>query len=271
MHREHPPHLPRPHAETGPQHPPQAGLRRRRAMAASVEGREGIGGRGQGLCAGGQFLSYSALRHPHSFVFPSFRRPFPLFISGDQILWTNQANQANPWFLLSSHKPPTLFLYPPYPLLAPPSDHRFWQANAFSSNWGTVIFQSANEMANNDMLKKRLEVIFSTLPEEKKDWEARQQSIREVFMKELEGEGGPKTAGSARPSSSAAPPDDVAERSKESMAKGSSDEDAVIVDHGGDSAVASNTGGASSGVGGGGGGGGGAGGGGKGKKKKGKR
>lgn len=103
-------------------------------------------------------------------------------------------------------------------------------------------------MANNDMLKKRLDAIFTTLPEEKAAWEARRQSMREGFMKELEGE-------------KAAPAAGVAESRKEAAAKGSSDEDAVIVEKGGDAVTSSGAGG----------GGGGGGGGGKSKKKKGKK
>jgi translocation protein SEC66 len=120
------------------------------------------------------------------------------------------------------------------------------QANAFSPNWGTTIFQSANEMANNDMLKKRLEGIFTTLPEEKAAWEAKRQSMREGFMKELEGEKG----------ASAGQVADAPENRKESVAKGSSDEDAVIVEKGGEAASSAGTGG---------------GGGGKNKKKKNKK
>lgn len=98
------------------------------------------------------------------------------------------------------------------------------------------------------MLKKRLDGIFTTLPQEKAAWEARRQSMREGFMKELEGE-------------KAMPAAEAVEGRKEALAKGSSDEDAVIVEKGGH-AVASNA----AGVGGGGGGGGG-----KSKKKKGKK
>jgi translocation protein SEC66 len=114
----------------------------------------------------------------------------------------------------------------------------FVQANAFSPNWGTTIFQSANEMANNDMLKERLGAILATVPREKAAWEARRESMREGFMRELEG--GKAGAG------------DAVENRKELVTKGSSDEDAVIVDA---AAV----------------GGGGSGGGGKSKKKKGKK
>lgn len=99
------------------------------------------------------------------------------------------------------------------------------------------------------MLKKRLDGIFTTLPDQKAAWEARRQAMREGFMKELQG-------GKATPATTS-----LAESRKESIAKASSDEDAVIVDKGGD-AVASSTGG---------GGGGGGGGGAKSKKKKGKK
>ena len=97
------------------------------------------------------------------------------------------------------------------------------------------------------MLKKRLNGIFTTLPEEKAAWEARRQSMREGFMKELEGEKVPVPKHAA----------DATQGPKESTAKGSSDEDAVVVEKGED-AVIPNTGGGGAG-------------GGRGKKKKGKK
>lgn len=93
------------------------------------------------------------------------------------------------------------------------------------------------------MLKKRLDAIFTTLSEEKAAWEARRESMREGFMRELEG-GGATDAVEIKKEAAAAP-------------RGSSDEDAVIVEKGGEAAASS--------VGGGGGGGG------KSKKKKGKK
>ena len=95
------------------------------------------------------------------------------------------------------------------------------------------------------MMKKRLDGIFTTLPEEKAEWEARRASMREGFMKELEGE----------KATLSTPAANAAAGRKESITKASSDDDAVIVEKGGD-AVVSNTGG---------------GGGGKSKKKKGKK
>ena len=43
-------------------------------------------------------------------------------------------------------------------------------------------------MANNDMLKKRLEGITSSLSSEKAAWDTKLASTREDFMREIEGE-----------------------------------------------------------------------------------
>ncbi|KAI1649793.1 Sec62/63 complex, subunit Sec66 [Daldinia loculata] len=82
------------------------------------------------------------------------------------------------------------------------------EANALSPGWGQTIFQSANEIAANAMLRKRLEEIESRAETDKKWWEKRRETIQKEFMKELE---------------------------EESSTKGSvkgSDDDAVLVDSG---------------------------------------
>ncbi|KIW07932.1 uncharacterized protein PV09_01839 [Verruconis gallopava] len=60
------------------------------------------------------------------------------------------------------------------------------EANAFSPSWGQTIFQSASEIAQNQMLRKRLAELQAQKESEKEWWENRQKSIQAEFMKELE-------------------------------------------------------------------------------------
>ena len=60
------------------------------------------------------------------------------------------------------------------------------QANALSPNWGQTIFQSANEIAANTQLRKRLEEIQAQTEAEKAWWDKRRESISGEFMKELD-------------------------------------------------------------------------------------
>ncbi|KAL4977815.1 Pre protein translocase subunit Sec66-domain-containing protein [Aspergillus desertorum] len=62
------------------------------------------------------------------------------------------------------------------------------EANAYAPNWGQVIFQSANEMVNNAIVRERLEKHQKKLDEEKAWWEKKKASIQEGFMKELDAE-----------------------------------------------------------------------------------
>ncbi|KAL4902522.1 hypothetical protein BDW74DRAFT_157963 [Aspergillus multicolor] len=62
------------------------------------------------------------------------------------------------------------------------------EANAYAPNWGQVIFQSANEMVNNEIVRERLEKHQKKLDEEKAWWEKKKASIQEGFMKELDAE-----------------------------------------------------------------------------------
>lgn len=111
------------------------------------------------------------------------------------------------------------------------------QANGFSPNWGATIFQSANEMANNDMLKKRLEDNYAGMGAEKEKWEVRRQVMRDGFMRELEGEG---AAAATRAGGGGA------EVRKKAFVISSSDEDAVMVEKekGGDTRLGAGGGGA---------------------------
>lgn len=88
------------------------------------------------------------------------------------------------------------------------------QANALAPGWGQVIFQSANEMANNQLARQRMAEIQAQLSQEKEWWEKRKANIQSDFMEELD-------------------QDDKAVTAKAVAAatvKGSSDDDAVLVE-----------------------------------------
>ncbi|OTA64511.1 translocation protein-like protein [Hypoxylon sp. EC38] len=60
------------------------------------------------------------------------------------------------------------------------------EANALAPGWGQTIFQSANEIAGNTMLRTRLEEIESRAAVDKEWWEKRREAIKKEFLKELE-------------------------------------------------------------------------------------
>lgn len=60
------------------------------------------------------------------------------------------------------------------------------EANALAPNWGQTIFQSANEIAANTVLRKRLDEIAAQTEAEKAWWEKRRASVQEKFLKELD-------------------------------------------------------------------------------------
>ncbi|KAK2069365.1 hypothetical protein P8C59_003951 [Phyllachora maydis] len=62
------------------------------------------------------------------------------------------------------------------------------EANALAPNWGNSIFQSANEIAANTMLRKQLDAITQKAAEEKEWWDRRRAAVSSEFMKELENE-----------------------------------------------------------------------------------
>jgi translocation protein SEC66 len=89
----------------------------------------------------------------------------------------------------------------------------YFQANALSPKWGQTIFQSANEIAANTQLRKRLDEIQAQAATEKEWWEKKRATIQSEFMKELDG--APTTP------------------AKSSTGKAGSDEDAILVEGGG--------------------------------------
>lgn len=93
------------------------------------------------------------------------------------------------------------------------------QANGFHQNWGQVIFQSANEINQNYLIKQRTADMQAQLESEKAWWENKRAGIQSQFMKELEGGNE-----NERPTSSAGPA---------AAKKTGSDDDAVMVEGGG--------------------------------------
>ncbi|KAM0712187.1 hypothetical protein Q7P37_011281 [Cladosporium fusiforme] len=97
------------------------------------------------------------------------------------------------------------------------------EANAFAPNWGQVIFQSANEINQNILLKKRIGEMQVELDADKVWWENKRAGIQDQFMKELEGD--------AEDAAAAINPPVVAAK------KTNSDDDAVLVEAGGPAQV----------------------------------
>ncbi|KAI1415994.1 Sec62/63 complex, subunit Sec66 [Hypoxylon sp. FL1857] len=60
------------------------------------------------------------------------------------------------------------------------------EANALAPGWGQTIFQSANEIASNTILRTRLEEIENRAAADKEWWEKRREAIKKDFLKELE-------------------------------------------------------------------------------------
>ncbi|KAK5696779.1 Translocation protein S66 [Elasticomyces elasticus] len=117
------------------------------------------------------------------------------------------------------------------------------EANAFSDNWGQVIFQSANEMNQNLLIKQRLAEIQETLQTEKAWWEKKRAGVQTEFLKE----NGVTVSEAANEDETAKDGEAVEGKPVEAPVpakkNGSSDEDTVIVEAGGPSAQAQGAGG----------------------------
>ncbi|KAI5866868.1 Sec62/63 complex, subunit Sec66 [Durotheca rogersii] len=83
------------------------------------------------------------------------------------------------------------------------------EANALAPGWGQIIFQSANEIAANTMLRGRLDEIEQRAATDKEWWEKRRAAIQKDFMRELDEESSTKDS-----------------------TKNTSDDDGVLVDSG---------------------------------------
>lgn len=110
------------------------------------------------------------------------------------------------------------------------------EANALAPDWGRTIFQTANEMVQNKILRDKLDAVKATLPAEKAAWEAQ----REKSRRELLGDDD-TTAAKAQPGGTAGAskqqqqqqlvqPEVSAAKSALAAPVASSDEDGVIVE-----------------------------------------
>ncbi|MCJ1225544.1 translocation protein S66 [Toensbergia leucococca] len=107
------------------------------------------------------------------------------------------------------------------------------EANALSPNWGATIFQSANEIANNELTRTRIAELQAQGKADREWWDKERASIQSKFMKELDEDAtATTTGGGLKPSATTAPGPVAGE-------KGGSDEDAVLVEGGGPAASGS--------------------------------
>ncbi|GME51289.1 translocation protein sec66 [Neofusicoccum parvum] len=63
------------------------------------------------------------------------------------------------------------------------------EANAFAPGWGQTIFQNASEVAQNQILRQRVDELQSQTATEKAWWDKKRATIQSDFMKELDQEG----------------------------------------------------------------------------------
>ncbi|KAJ5092194.1 Translocation protein (Sec66) [Penicillium alfredii] len=103
------------------------------------------------------------------------------------------------------------------------------EANAYTPNWGQTIFQSANEMLNNDIYRKRIEEHQSKLAEERQWWDKKKASIQEGFMKELDEGSSGTTGNGAAQTATTTKTFETATSLPASSVQGS-DDDAVLVE-----------------------------------------
>ncbi|KAJ5088186.1 Pre protein translocase subunit Sec66-domain-containing protein [Penicillium angulare] len=109
------------------------------------------------------------------------------------------------------------------------------EANAYVQGWGQTIFQSANEMMQNDIYRQRMAEQQSKVTEEKEAWSQKKATTKEQFMKELE-EGSETPQTPAQKSSAPATP--------AATVQGSDDEPVLVeAETSGNSAAASPGGG----------------------------
>ncbi|KAK5178516.1 Translocation protein S66, partial [Cryomyces antarcticus] len=60
------------------------------------------------------------------------------------------------------------------------------EANAFAPNWGQIVFQSASEMANNNLIRARMAELQSQAAAERAWWDKKRANTSSEFMKELD-------------------------------------------------------------------------------------
>ncbi|KAL9132151.1 MAG: hypothetical protein Q9217_000085 [Psora testacea] len=94
------------------------------------------------------------------------------------------------------------------------------EANALQAGWGQTIFQSANEMVNNAIIREKVAEIQAKAKTDREWWDKERASIQSQFMKELDEDS--VTAPEAKTVAGATGSDRI-----------NSDEDAVLVEGGG--------------------------------------
>ena len=62
------------------------------------------------------------------------------------------------------------------------------QANALATNWGQTIFQSANEMVQNAIIREKVAEIQEKGRADREWWDKERASIQSKFMQELDEE-----------------------------------------------------------------------------------
>jgi len=111
------------------------------------------------------------------------------------------------------------------------------EANAFNPTWGQTIFQSANEIANNALIRTRMSDLQSQKAAEKEWWEKKKASIESEFMKELDGDKNAVKSAATKSPEVKAPAEKsltMAESYSAMNARNrTSDDDAVLVESGG--------------------------------------
>ncbi|KAK5016701.1 Translocation protein S66, partial [Cryomyces antarcticus] len=110
------------------------------------------------------------------------------------------------------------------------------EANAFAPNWGQIVFQSASEMANNNLIRARMAELQSQAAAERAWWDKKRANTSSEFMKELDA----AVEEQSSVSSKVAALDGDSSSRKGSVAasvsagpRRGSDDDAVIVEGGG--------------------------------------
>ncbi|KAL2269807.1 hypothetical protein VTJ83DRAFT_1991 [Remersonia thermophila] len=94
------------------------------------------------------------------------------------------------------------------------------EANALVPGWGQIIFQSANEIAANKVLRDRLQEIEKNAEADKEWWEKRRATLQSELTKELDDEAASDKGSQSHQSQADAPTNRTT----------ASEEDAVLVD-----------------------------------------
>lgn len=119
------------------------------------------------------------------------------------------------------------------------------QANALASNWGTIIYQSAHEMVNNEIIRHKVATRQAEGKADREWWDKERASIQSNFMAELE-ESSSARAGAgasiARGAAAGLSARTITPTPKSSALggeRGGSDEDTVLVEGGGPAVLGS--------------------------------